>query len=148
MTPHDQFRLLTEHSYPRKTALWYYRLANVVWLWIAFAIALGFVQWRVEPEAAQSAFDLQEHATWALWTFHLLGLASGIWLGIGIWRFWPRAEILGHCLLAAFIALNAVAVADLDKVGISFVITVSIAFASAFRVYYLVKFSPQLRGPV
>lgn len=144
MAPQHQFDYLARHAFPRKTALRYYRLANVVWLWIAFAILLGFIQWRIDLHAPASAFDLKAHDQAALWTFHLCGLAAAGTLAAGIWWYLPRLEILGHCFLTAFILANSVAVLNIDSVVIvlSFVITVSVALASAFRVLFLVKFTP------
>jgi hypothetical protein len=148
--PQHQFEYLAQHAYPRRTALRYYRLANVVWLWIAVAIVLGFVAWRVEPSNPAGAFDLKVHDPLVLWVFHLGGLAAALALGVGVWVYSPRLEILGHCLLTAFIVANAVAVLELRTTGtivtaLSFTVTISIAFASACRVVYLVKFTPGLR---
>lgn len=144
--PQRQFHQLAEESFPERTALWYYRLANVVWLWIAFAIVLGFVQWRVEPTPAASAFDTVVRDQAVLWAFHIEGLIAGLVLFFGLWTYHPRLEILGHCLLAGYIAASAFALLDLTGIWppITFIMTVSIAVASAFRVIYLVKFTPSL----
>lgn len=144
--PQHQFQYVAEHAFPRRTALWYYRLANVVWLWIVLIIVLGFVQWRIDPLVPQGAFDARVHDQTVLWLFHLLGLVSALLLGAGVWFYLPRLEILGHVLLAAFITMNAVALIGFPQAGaIAFITTISIGLASACRCYYLIKFSPQFR---
>jgi len=144
--PRTQFQNLAEQSFPERKALWYYRMANVVWLWIGFAIALSFVQWRIDPNLPSSALDSQVHDQVVLWIYHLAGLAAGCVLFAGVWLYLPRLEIMGHCLLTGYIVANAVAVLSLPpgtgSRPLAFVITVSIAFASAFRVLYLIKFTP------
>jgi hypothetical protein len=142
--PRRQFEELATHAFPERVALWYYRMANVVWLWIAFAVSLGFVQWRIDPSATTSAFDQVVRDQVALWTFHLGGLVAGLVLFAGVWFYRPRLEILGHCLLTGFILATAAAVVDLAGVWppINVMVTASVALASAFRVVYLVKFTP------
>ena len=127
-----------------KRAKHLYRAQNAIWLWLGLAAVLSLIGWTIDPaeEAQRSAIGRELRSGLDdLW--HILLGVGGAVVYYGVWGMRIRAEIIGHLFVGVAVLINAAAVTLAVGPNPSGLILFGVAFASGFRVWFLVETAPK-----
>lgn len=121
--------------------MYLYRAQNVIWIWLGLAAVLSAVMYAFRPRLGLVA-TTDSHLLDV--SRELLFAVGGILIATGVWVIHRAVEIMGHIFFATGALLNTIAVAILPigTFGSHFIGVVTIlgvAFASAFRAYFIIK---------
>lgn len=127
----------------KKRALKLYRAQNGIWLWIGVACIASALQFWLSPEqVAKTAIGRRlEGGIDDAWNLGVM--IGGLMIIYGVWTYRPRSEIIGHIFLTASMTINAIAVLTVVRAGLSALLLIAVAIASAVRIYFLVATTPQ-----
>ncbi len=120
-----------------RTAVRLYRAQNLIWAWLGVAAVLSALAYFARPSLGLvEVTDSQ-----ALDTLRVLLFAfGGVGIATGVWTIHRVLEVWGHVFFSSGAIMTAAATATLPGQQLISVMTVlGLAFASAYRVYFIIK---------